>query len=95
MGSIGPFAGARPRRGHHEGAVRRRDRSNHRLRHRWPAARATSSPKRRWLIEMGADAADIGHAIHAHPTLSETVGMAAEMFEGTITDLFIPKKKTA
>jgi dihydrolipoamide dehydrogenase len=46
-------------------------------------------------IEMGADAADIGHTIHPHPTLSETVGMAAEMFEGTITDLYIPKKKTA
>ncbi|MBN9008110.1 MAG: dihydrolipoyl dehydrogenase [Rhizobiales bacterium] len=46
-------------------------------------------------IEVGADAADIAHTIHPHPTLSETVGMAAEMFEGTITDLYIPKKKTA
>ena len=44
-------------------------------------------------IEMGADAADIGATIHPHPTLSETVGMAAEMFEGTITDLIAPKKK--
>ncbi len=44
-------------------------------------------------IEMGADAADIGMTIHAHPTLSETVGMAAEAFEGTLTDLFLPKKK--
>ena len=44
-------------------------------------------------IEMGADAADIGMTIHPHPTLSETVGMAAEMFEGTITDLIAPKKK--
>ena len=44
-------------------------------------------------IEMGADAADIGLTIHPHPTLSETVGMAAEMFEGTITDLIAPKKK--
>jgi dihydrolipoamide dehydrogenase len=44
-------------------------------------------------IEMGADAADIGQTIHPHPTLSETVGMAAEMFEGTITDLIAPKKK--
>ena len=44
-------------------------------------------------IEMGADAADIGHTIHPHPTLSETVGMAAEMFEGTITDLIAPRKK--
>lgn len=44
-------------------------------------------------IEMGADAEDIGLMIHPHPTLSETVGMAAEVFEGTITDLYIPKKK--
>jgi dihydrolipoamide dehydrogenase len=44
-------------------------------------------------IEMGADAADIGLTVHPHPTLSETVGMAAEAFEGTITDLYLPKKK--
>ena len=44
-------------------------------------------------IEMGADPADIGHTIHPHPTLSESVGMAAEVFDGTITDLYIPKKK--
>ncbi|MBA2559441.1 MAG: dihydrolipoyl dehydrogenase, partial [Propionibacteriales bacterium] len=44
-------------------------------------------------IEMGSDAADIGLTIHPHPTLSETVGMAAEAFEGTITDLYLPKKK--
>jgi dihydrolipoamide dehydrogenase len=44
-------------------------------------------------IEMGADAQDIGLTIHPHPTLSETVGMAAEVFEGTITDLYIPKKQ--
>ncbi len=43
-------------------------------------------------IEMGADAEDIGLTIHPHPTLSETVGMAAEAFEGTITDLYMPKK---
>jgi dihydrolipoamide dehydrogenase len=43
-------------------------------------------------IEMGADAADIGLTIHPHPTLSETVAMAAEAFEGTITDLYLPKK---
>ena len=44
-------------------------------------------------IEMGCEVADIGHTIHPHPTLSESVGMAAEVFEGTITDLYIPKKK--
>lgn len=43
-------------------------------------------------LEMGADAEDIGLTIHAHPTLSETFNFAAEMAEGTITDLFIPKK---
>lgn len=43
-------------------------------------------------IEMGADAEDIALTIHPHPTLSETVAMAAEAFEGTITDLYIPKK---
>jgi len=42
-------------------------------------------------MEMGADA-DIGATIHPHPTLSETVGMDAEAFEGTITDLYLPKK---
>ena len=44
-------------------------------------------------IEMGSNAADIGLTVHPHPTLSETIGMAAEMFEGTITDLIPPKKK--
>jgi dihydrolipoamide dehydrogenase len=44
-------------------------------------------------IEMGADAHDIGATIHPHPTLSETVAFAAEMFEGSITDLIPPKKK--
>ncbi len=44
-------------------------------------------------IEMGCDAQDIGLTIHPHPTLSETVGFAAEAFEGSITDLYIPKKK--
>ena len=44
-------------------------------------------------IEMGCEAGDIGHTIHPHPTLSESVGMSAEVFEGSITDLYIPKKK--
>jgi len=44
-------------------------------------------------IEMGADASDISLTIHAHPTLSESVAMAAEAFEGTLTDLYMPKKK--
>jgi dihydrolipoamide dehydrogenase len=44
-------------------------------------------------IEMGADATDIGLTIHPHPTLSETVAFAAEAFDGTLTDLYIPKRK--
>jgi len=44
-------------------------------------------------IEMGADATDLGRTIHPHPTLSETVNFAAEMFEGTITDLIPPKRR--
>ncbi len=44
-------------------------------------------------IEMGSDAVDLGHTIHPHPTLSETVNFAAEMFEGTITDLIPPKRR--
>ena len=43
-------------------------------------------------IEMGANAADIGLTIHPHPTLSETVAMAAEAFKGTITDLYLPRR---
>jgi dihydrolipoamide dehydrogenase len=44
-------------------------------------------------IEMGADAADIGLTVHAHPTLSETVAFAAEAIDGTLTDLYLPKKR--
>jgi len=44
-------------------------------------------------IEMGADAADIGLTIHAHPTLSETIAFSAEAYEGTLTDLYLPKRK--
>ena len=44
-------------------------------------------------LEMGADAEDIGLTIHPHPTLSETFNFAAEMAEGTITDLYVPRKK--
>jgi dihydrolipoamide dehydrogenase len=44
-------------------------------------------------VEMGADAADVALTIHPHPTLSETVMFAAEAFEGTLTDLYMPRKK--
>jgi dihydrolipoamide dehydrogenase len=45
-------------------------------------------------IEMGSDVEDIALTIHPHPTLSETIMLAAEVFEGTITDLYLPKKKS-
>lgn len=44
-------------------------------------------------IEMGCDVEDIALTIHPHPTLSESIALAAEIFEGTITDLYMPKKK--
>jgi dihydrolipoamide dehydrogenase len=44
-------------------------------------------------VEMGADATDVSLTIHPHPTLSETVAFAAEAFDGTLTDLYMPKKK--
>jgi dihydrolipoamide dehydrogenase len=46
-------------------------------------------------LEMGADAQDIALSIHPHPTLSETVGLAAEMVEGTIIDLMPPRRREA
>ncbi len=42
-------------------------------------------------LEMGADVGDIGHTVHPHPTLNETIGMAAEMVDGTIIDLISPR----
>ena len=44
-------------------------------------------------IEMGADASDVSLTVHPHPTLSETVAFAAEAYEGTLTDLYLPKKR--
>lgn len=44
-------------------------------------------------LEMGCDVEDIALTIHPHPTLSETIGLSAEVFEGTVTDLYMPKKK--
>src|SRR5690606_17991888 len=43
-------------------------------------------------IEMGCEVEGIGHTIHPHPTLSESVAMAAEAYGGTITELYLPKK---
>jgi dihydrolipoyl dehydrogenase len=44
-------------------------------------------------IEMGADVENIGLTIHPHPTLSETVTFSAEAFAGTLTDLYLPKRR--
>ena len=44
-------------------------------------------------IEMGADAEDIGLTVHPHPTLSETIAFSAEAFAGTLTDLYLPKRR--
>jgi dihydrolipoamide dehydrogenase len=43
-------------------------------------------------VELGADAEDVALTVHPHPTLSETVGLAAELAHGNITDLYAPKK---
>ena len=43
-------------------------------------------------IEMGSDAEDLALTVHAHPTLSETINFAAEVYQGTVTDLYIPRK---
>jgi dihydrolipoamide dehydrogenase len=43
-------------------------------------------------IEMGCEAADIALTVHPHPTLGETIGLAAEVYEGTVTDLYLPRK---
>lgn len=43
-------------------------------------------------LELGADAEDVGLTVHPHPTLSETVGLAAEVAEGTVTDIYAPKR---
>jgi dihydrolipoamide dehydrogenase len=44
-------------------------------------------------IEMGADAEDVGLTVHPHPTLSETIAFSAEAFAGTLTDLYLPKRR--
>jgi len=44
-------------------------------------------------IEMACTAEDLSLTIHPHPTLAESIMLASEMFEGTITDLYVPKKK--
>ena len=88
----GPRDRQRPRRRLHQAAVRRRRRT--------VSSAAGSSARHAGdliseialAIEMGADAVDIGKTIHPHPTLGESVGMAAEVFEGVCTDLPPPAR---
>jgi dihydrolipoamide dehydrogenase len=94
VGGQRPFAVAGPRRGHDQGDL-------HETTDRIIGCGIVGPnagdliAEAALAIELGADAADIGLTIHPHPTLSETVAMAAEAFEGTITDLYIPKKKAS
>ena len=93
LGGERAVAVARPRRGLDQDAVGRGDAAPDRLRHRRPERRR---PHFRGGAgdRDGRDAEDIGLTIHPHPTLSETFAMSAEAFAGTLTDLYMPKKKT-
>ena len=92
VGGQRPLAFAGPRRGIHQAAGRSRPApAGDRRRHRGPNAGELIAEVA-LAIEIGADAADVGLTIHPHPTLSESVGMTAEALEGTLTDLYVPKK---
>jgi dihydrolipoamide dehydrogenase len=91
-----PMDGFRPRhrqharRGLHQAAVRRRDAPHPGRRHRRHAC-GDMIGEVALAIEMGADEVDIGKTIHPHPTLGESIGMAAEIAHGTCTD--VPPQK--
>ena len=87
-----PFALARSRRGLHQAAVRPGLAPRPRRRHRRHECGRPDLGGRARDRDGLRRAADIGLTIHPHPTLSETVAFAAEAFEGTLTDLYIPKK---
>ena len=92
VGGVRPRARARPRRGADEAPHRPRDAPGPR-RAAWSARSAGDLVAEVALaMELGADAEDIGLTIHPHPTLSETVAFSAEAVEGTITDLYVPKR---
>jgi dihydrolipoamide dehydrogenase len=92
LGRVRPLALARPRRGPDQGAVRRGERTDHRLRHRWPERRRSGRGGHA-RDRDGRGHADIGLTSHSHPTLAETIGMATEMFEGSITDVVPPNRR--
>ena len=81
-----------PRRRHDQAAVRSRDPSPAGRRHRRSQRRRPDLRDRRWRSRWAREAADLGLTVHPHPTLSETVAFAAEAFEGTLTDLYMPKR---
>ncbi len=93
VGRIGPRDRQWPRRRLHQAAVRRR------ARHRIVGGAIVGTHAGDLIgevalaIEMGADAIDIGRTIHPHPTLGESIGMAAEVAEGSCTDLPPPRKR--
>ena len=88
-----PLAVARPRRRPDQAAVRSGDASRHRRRHRRAERRRPDRRSRRSRSRWAATRPTSGLTIHPHPTLSETIMFAAEAFEGTLTDLYVPKKK--
>ena len=92
LGGLGPRDRQRPRRRLHQAAVRRSDAPL--IGGGIVGTHAGDLISEICLaIEMGCDAADIGKTIHPHPTLGESIGMAAEVFEGVCTDLPPVKKK--
>ena len=95
-----PVGGERPRaigtgarRGAHQAHLRRGDAPPRRGGHRRAPHAGELISEAVLAIEMGADPEDIALSIHPHPTLSETLNFAAEMVAGTITDLYLPRRK--
>ena len=92
VGGLRPRHRQRARRRLHQADLRRNDTPHHWRWHR-RLRRGRPHQRDRLAVEMGSDPGDIGQTIHPHPTTSESVGMAAEAFEGACTDLPPMKKK--
>ena len=95
MGRLGPRAGAGPRRRAHQAAGRARDASACSGAGIVGVGAGELIAETVHALEMGANAEDLALTIHPHPTLSETVVFAAEMAEGTITDLMRSRQRAA
>ena len=93
LGGVGPRDRQRPRRRLHEAALRRQRRTASSAAASSARTPAISSARLRSRSRWAATPVDIGKTIHPHPTLSESVGMAAEVFEGVCTDLPPPRKR--